>query len=133
EYELGSWNEWHLMLNDRTSGWLSDAQDEYAVSFAAPGRKLPEAVQCKVGQSFVGDNQRYEITTLTTAHYRGVQGELPFQYWDKQNVTFWDLRPQTARFASIDYSDEPPALYLGEMVEFESLALKNLRAFEGWS
>jgi len=133
EYESGSWNEWHLMLNDGTGGWLSDAQDEYAVSFAAPGRKLPEAVQCKVGQSFVWDNQRYEITTLTTAHYRGVQGELPFQYWDKQDVTFADLRSQTGKFATIDYSDEPPALYLGEMVEFESLGLKNLRAFEGWS
>jgi len=133
EYELGSWNEWHLMWNDGTSGWLSDAQDEYAVSFAAPGRKLPEVVQCKVGQSLVWDNQRYEITTLTTAHYRGVQGELPFQYWDKEDVTFVDLRSGTGKFATIDYSDEQPALYLGEMVEFESLALKNLRAFEGWS
>jgi hypothetical protein len=121
------------MWNDGTSGWLSDAQDEYAVSFAAPGRKLPEVVQCEVGQSFLWDNQRYEITTLTTAHYRGVQGELPFQYWDKEDVTFVDLRSGTGKFATIDYSDEQPALYLGEMVEFESLALKNLRAFEGWS
>jgi hypothetical protein len=48
-------------------------------------------------------------------------------------VTFVDLRSQTGKFATIDYSDEQPALYLGEVVEFESLALKNLRAFEGWS
>ena len=52
---------------------------------------------------------------------------------DVSDVTFVDLRSQTGKFATIDYSDEPPALYLGEMVEFESLALKNLRAFEGWS
>ena len=65
EYEQGSWNEWHLMMNDGTSGWLSDAQDEYAVSFAAPGRKLPEAGQCKVGQNYVWDNQRYSVTTIT--------------------------------------------------------------------
>ena len=133
EYEQGSWNEWHLMLNDGTSGWLSDAQDEYAVSFAAPGRKLPEAGQCQVGQSFMWDNQRYDVTTLTAAHYRGVQGELPFQYWDKEDVTFVDLRSETGKFATIDYSDDKPALYLGEMVEFEELALKNLRTFEGWS
>ncbi len=44
EYEQGNWNEWHLMLNDGTSGWLSDAQDEYAISFAAPGRKLARPV-----------------------------------------------------------------------------------------
>ena len=133
EYEPGTWNEWHLMLSDGSSGWLSDAQDEYAVSFAAPGRKLPEAAQCQVGQNLVWDNQRYTITTLTNAHYRGVQGELPFQYWDKEDVAFVDLGSETGKFATIDYSDERPVLYLGEMVEFDSLGLKNLRAFEGWS
>jgi Domain of unknown function (DUF4178) len=133
EYDQGTWNEWHLMLNDGSSGWLSDAQDEYAVSFAAPGRKLPDANQCQVGQTLVWDNQRYEVTTLTTAHYRGVQGELPFQYWDKDDVTFVDLRSGTGKFATIDYSDEKPVLYLGQMVDFDDLALKNLRAFEGWS
>ena len=133
EYELGTWNEWHLMLSDGSSGWLSDAQDEYAVSFAAPGRKLPEAAQCQVGHNLVWDNQRYTITTLTNAHYGGVEGELPFQYWDKEDVAFVDLLSETGKFASIDYSDERPVLYLGEMVEFDSLGLKNLRAFEGWS
>jgi len=133
EYEQGSWNEWHLIMNDGSSGWLSDAQDEYAVSFAALGRQLPPGDQYQLGQNFVWDGQRYTITTITVAHYRGVQGELPFQYWDKQDVTFVDLRSQSGKFATIDYSDDQPALYLGEMVEFESLALKNLRSFEGWS
>jgi len=133
EYAQGNWNEWHLMMHDGTSAWLSDAQDEYAVSFAAPGRKMPEAGQCRVGQRFSWDNQEYAVTTITNAHYRGVQGELPFQYWDKEDVLFVDLRTETGKFATLDYSDEKPALYLGEMVEFEDLALKNLRSFEGWS
>lgn len=133
EYEQGSWSEWHLMMNDGSSGWLSDAQDEYAVSFLAPGRKLPDARECEVGKGFVWDHQPYTITTITLAHYRGVQGELPFEYWDKEEVTFVDLRSGCGKFATIDYSDEQPALYLGEIVEFESLGLKNLRSFEGWS
>jgi Domain of unknown function (DUF4178) len=132
-YEQGSWNEWHLMMHDGHSGWLSDAQDEYAVSFAAPGRKLPDARQCRVGQRFSWDNQDYAVTTITNAHYRGVQGELPFEYWGKEDVVFVDLRSESGKFATLDYSDETPALYLGEMVEFEDLALKNLRSFEGWS
>jgi uncharacterized protein DUF4178 len=130
-YDQGNWNEWHLMLNDGTSGWLSDAQDEYAISFAAPGRKLPD--QCRVGDRLVWDNEGYEVTAITKAHYRGVQGELPFQYWDKTDVIFADLRSLTGKFATIDYSDEQPALYLGEMVEFDALGLQNLRTFEGWS
>jgi hypothetical protein len=133
EYDQGSWNEWHLMMNDGTSGWLSDAQDEYAVSFAAPGRSVPGAGRCKLDQAFVWDSVAYAVTAITRAHYLGVEGELPFQYWDKQDVVFVDLRSETGRLATIDYSDDKPALYLGEMVELEDLALKNLRSFEGWS
>ena len=57
---------------------------------------------------------------------------MPFQYWDKTNVTFVDLRTESGKFATLDYSDPQPALYLGEFVEFEDLKLKNLRSFEGW-
>jgi len=133
EYEQGNWNEWHLMMNDGSSGWLSDAQDEYAVSFLAPGRRLPESPNYQVDEPFVWDNVTYAVSTITTAHYRGVEGELPLQYWDKGDVTFVDLRSESGKFATLDYSDETPRLYLGEVVEFESLALKNLRRFEGWS
>ena len=62
-----------------------------------------------------------------------MQGELPFQYWDKDNVVFADLRTQSKKFATLDYSDAEPALYLGEFVELDELKLKNLRKFEGWS
>jgi Domain of unknown function (DUF4178) len=130
DYDQGSWNEWHLMLNSGSSGWLSDAQDEYAVTFAAPGRKLPE--QCKIGQQYTWDSEGYTVSTITQAHYRGVEGELPFPYWDKSDVIFVDLLSHSGKFATIDYSDETPALYLGEAVELESLKLQNLRTFEGW-
>lgn len=131
EYDQGNWNEWHLMMNNGVSAWLSDAQDEYAVTIAAPGRKLPQ--ECKVGQEYTWDTQTYRVTTITQAHYRGVEGELPFQYWDKSDVVFVDLMSQAGKFATIDYSDEQPALYLGDAVEFDDLKLKNLRSFEGWA
>ena len=31
EYGAGTWNEWHLLFADGSSGWLSDAQLDYAV------------------------------------------------------------------------------------------------------
>ena len=73
------------------------------------------------------------MSVITQAHFRGVEGELPFQYWDKDEVTFADLRSSSRKFATLDYGDTEPALYLGELVEFEDLKLKNLRQFEGWS
>ena len=35
EYDQGGWNEWHIMMNDGSSAWLSDAQNEFAISFAS--------------------------------------------------------------------------------------------------
>ena len=131
EYDQGTWNEWHVVTNDGSSEWLSDAQDEYVVSFAAQGRELPK--QVKVGQSFTWDGIPYVVSTVTRARYRGVEGELPFQYWDKEECLFADLRSQTGDFATLDYSGDEPQLYLGKMAEFDELHLKNLRSFEGWS
>ncbi len=131
EYDQGTWNEWHVVLNNG-SAWLSDAQDEYVVTFAAPGRKLPAAGEAQVGQRYTWDNEIYTATTITKAHYCGVEGELPFQYWDKEDVVFVDLMSAGGKFATLDYSDETPALYLGEAVEFDDLKLENLRKFEGW-
>jgi len=129
EYDQGTWNEWHVVMNNG-SAWLSDAQDNYVVTFAAPGRKLPP--QARIGQQYIWDNETYTVTTITKAHYRGVEGELPFQYWDKDDVVFVDLMSEHGKFGTLDYSDESPALYLGESVEFDDLKLKNMRSFEGW-
>ena len=46
---------------------------------------------------------------------------------------FADMRSANARFATIDYSEDPPLLFLGEALEFEDLHFKNLKAIEGWS
>ena len=132
EYEQGGWNEWHILMNDGTSGWLSDAQDEYAVSFAARIPNLPAAANLQVGQQFAWNKESYTVSVVTQANYRGVEGELPFEFWDKTVVTFADLRTSSRKFATLDYSDEEPALYLGEFVEFDDLHMKNLRSFEGW-
>jgi hypothetical protein len=132
EYDQGGWNEWHVVMNDGTDAWLSDAQNEYAVSFASNAPNLPPANQLRLGQSFTWNNQPYTLSVITPAHYRGVEGELPFQYWDKTDVTFADFRTQTGKFATLDYSDPQAALYLGEFVNFDELKLKNLRSFEGW-
>lgn len=132
-YDQGTWNEWHLVMSDGTNGWLSDAQAEYTVTFAAPGRQLPPANSVRVNQHFQWDEVRYTVTSITDASYAGIEGELPFQTWDKQRARFADLRSEAANCATLDYSDAEPVLYLGEMVDADALHLKNLRTFEGWS
>lgn len=134
EYELGSWNEWHCVTNKGESIWLSDAMAQYAITkpLAVPAKDIPPASQAVAGATFTFGGVRYEVTTVTHAKYRGVQGELPFEYWDKSECIFADLRTPDARFATIDYTEEPPLVFVGESVDFDSLKLKSLREFEGW-
>ena len=133
EYERGRWNEWHIRLDDGTSAWLSDALAEYAVSRQIEGgAELPPAEKLRVGQSFRFDGATFQVMTLTEARYSGVEGELPFEYWDKSNVLFADLESKDGRFATIDYSEEEPLLFVGEYQDFDQLDLRNLREIEGW-
>lgn len=131
-YEQGGWNEWHIVYDNGTSGWLSDAQLEFAVSSLVESeRRLPSADEAKVGDSFTWNDRHLQVTTITVAHYKGVEGELPFEYWGKDDVPFVDLRGHDATFGTIDYSERrTPLLFIGRMVAFEELNLRNLRTFE---
>ena len=133
EYRQGGWNEWHVIFSDGVSGWVSEAQLEYAISFLTPPPgPLPKSEMVFRQNKFQWNGTEYEVMSITQARYKGVEGELPFEFWDKEEVTFVDLRTADGRFGTIDYSGDEPLLFLGEAVEFEDLHLKNLREFEGW-
>lgn len=134
EHADGGWNEWHLVFADGTSGWLSDAQAEYAVStlVTPPPQPLPEATAVKVGLGYPWRGEDLQVTTLTRARYTGVEGELPFEYWGRDEVLFADLRGHEATFATFDYSETPPLLFVGRLVEYDDLSLRQLRSFDGW-
>ncbi|BCS31794.1 hypothetical protein TBR22_A09980 [Luteitalea sp. TBR-22] len=131
EYEQGRWNEWHLVYDNGTSGWLSDAQLEFAVSsVVTPDQPLPPLDRVTVGVDYTWNGRPLKVTTMTVAHYKGVEGELPFEYWGKDDVSFVDLRGHDATFGTIDYSDDAPLLFIGRLVAFEELNLRNLRTFD---
>lgn len=133
EWAQGSWNEWHLLFSNQRSGWLSDAQLEYAVSMvAAPPAPFPPANQLKRGQTFQLNNAQFMVTHMTKARYVGFEGELPFRTDERDEILFADLRTHDGRFATIDYSEEPPLLFMGRFVTFDELKLQGLREFEGW-
>ena len=136
-YERGGWNEWYLRTTSGADAWLSDAQGDLAISTrSAASTELPTANELRVGQSYTLDNTRFRVASLTRAHYAGVEGELPFESWNRDDALFADLDSEGTsdelRFATIDYSDESPVAYVGSYVELEQLAARNLRRIEGW-
>jgi hypothetical protein len=126
-WERGGWSEWHLVYSDGSTAWLSDAQDEYAITqIGAAEREPPPQEKMKPGIKMVLDGRHFEVVTITEARYAGVEGELPFEYWDHELVSFVDLKSHDGGLATIDYSDEHPTLFVGEYVNFGGLGLTGL-------
>jgi hypothetical protein len=100
EYDGGAWSEWHLLFNDGKTGWLSDAQLRYAVyERAGDAGALPPQAEVAIGSRVSWRTQRFEVTTITDARYRGTEGELPFESWDRSIERFVDLRGDGAALA----------------------------------
>lgn len=131
EYPAGRWNEWHLVFSDGSSGWLSDAQLDYAVSFLTRTSTAMPAYP-NPGEVLNINNVNYVITTVTKARYVSVEGDLPFTTWDREFCLFADLRTHNRLFATIDYSENPPLVFTGVACKYDELKLKNVRNFEGW-
>lgn len=132
-WERGRWNEWHCRTSDDRSVWLSDAQLEYAMTQRVDGDdQRIDVTSLRVGDSVRIGGRMFEASTLTRAIYLGTEGELPFTSWTRDECLFVDLQNGEGSLATIDTTEAPPALYVGEYVTFESLAFRGLREFEGW-
>ena len=127
KYSQGIWNEWHLLFDDMRTGWLSEAGGEYVLTFAQfVAEALPQFDSLKIGQRFVLASQTWTVSNIENAECIAGQGELPFKVGAGYPVAAVDLRNQ-ANFATLDYSETPPLLFVGEAVDFKSLKMANLR------
>ncbi|NJD25998.1 MAG: DUF4178 domain-containing protein [Betaproteobacteria bacterium] len=127
KYSQGYWNEWHLLFDDMRTGWLSEAGGEYVLTFSQPVHEpLPAFDELKIGQRFVVAGQPWTVSNLEKAECVAGEGELPFKVGAGYPVEAADLRNQKA-FATLDYSEVPPLLFVGRAVEFGTLNMANLR------
>ncbi len=140
QYAEGVWTEWHALLADGSSAWLSEDNGAYVFSrpFALPpGTALPAAAQLQVGQSLRLGGRDWAVSSHVAATLHSAQGELPRLPPPGQVFTVVELRSQdsgghgegaaTPRVLSIDYGDTPPALFEGQPVDLAALALRGLK------
>lgn len=133
-YDRGIWNEWHLMFDDGRNGWLGEAQGVYAVSFLTKVTgDVPAFESLKAGNKVQLKGQSFEVQDLESARCIAGEGELPFKVGAGYDAPVADLVGEKSSFATIDYSETPALVFIGEYMDFDDLHFSNLRQFDGWS
>ncbi len=128
----GFWNEWSLMFADGRQGWLGEAQGAYAVSFKTEAA-APAFGDLKVLAKVEIKGKIFQVLEVIEAKYLAAEGELPFKPPLGEDVKTADLIGENGAFGTIDYSDDPPSIFIGEYQDFDALHFTNLKLIEGWS
>lgn len=135
-YEAGLWNEWYLLFDDGSDGWLADASGQTMLTrrvspeqaAAAQFDQAPKFESLSPGTSLFFDKRRWLAGDVRTARCTGGEGELPFVVgagWTAQVADFRD----EGRFLTLDYADGyPPAVYTGQLVTLDQLKAQLLRS-----
>jgi hypothetical protein len=126
-YAAGLWNEWHALFDRGKSAWLSDANRDYTIAYLAPPAEVPPFAALEPGMTVTLGRERYSVTNLESAEVVAGEGELPFKFESGWKAPVADLRGDGARFATIDYSEDVPHVYVGERLPFDTFRFDGLR------
>jgi hypothetical protein len=126
----GVWDEWYLALEDGRWGWLAEAQGRFLLTFPTATKALvPPYEALQPGQPLdLGEQGRFAIQEASEARVAGAEGEIPWRVTLHETFRFADLGGPNGAFATLDYSEQPPLLYLGREVPFKDLHLHGVDA-----
>jgi uncharacterized protein (DUF983 family) len=127
-YASGIWNEWFLLFDDGSNGWLGDSSGRYVITTERPlGDIYPGFDMIRPGRELELEAGRFVAAEKRVARCIGGQGELPFRVGEGWEARVADLR-QGRAFLTLDYSDgDKPVLYAGSAVTLEEMGAQLLR------
>ncbi len=134
-YGQGLWNEWYLLFENQRDGWLGETLGNYAVTFLIqPSEPLPPFPELRAGRNVILKSRAFQVTNIETARCIAGEGELPIRVGPGYEAPVVDLQAPGNVFATLDYSENPPLVFVGEQVRFDDLKLNQLRAVmpSGW-
>jgi hypothetical protein len=127
-YASGIWNEWFLLFDDASNGWLGDSSGRYVITTERPlAGSYPAFEMVRPGREVELEAGRFVAAEKRVARCVGGQGELPFPVGEGWEARVADLR-QGRAFVTLDYSDGgQPVLYAGSAVTLEQMGCQLLR------
>jgi DNA-directed RNA polymerase subunit RPC12/RpoP len=127
EHESGGlWDEWYAAFADGRWGWLAEAQGRFYFTFEQylPEQTLiPPFESLQLGQPVAAIPSSVPLVVAETgeAEARGAKGEIPYRLVPGEHYLYADLSGPHGEFATIDYSQQPPLVFIGREVPFAEL------------
>lgn len=130
----GKWDEWYAAFTDGRWGWIAEAQGRFYVTFARQidPQKIPPFDYIQVGAPLAGivGNSSLIIAEKGVAKAVGAKGEIPYRLVPGSQHAYADLSGNNSEFATIDYSEQPPILFVGREVGLDALHIAGVVAKE---
>jgi DNA-directed RNA polymerase subunit RPC12/RpoP len=117
----GVWDEWYVAFDDGRWGWLAEAQGRLYVTFKTVSN-APAYGQLELGARVPG-LEPLVVAEIGEAVIASAEGELPWRPDPGASYTYADLTGEDRRFATIDYSEEPPVVFKGTETSFSELGI----------
>jgi hypothetical protein len=128
-HELGGvWDEWYATFGNGWVGWLAEAQGKFYLTFYQPlpaGAILPPYDSLSVGQPMpeIPNKSPLMVIEKGVATSVAAAGEIPYRLTPNERSEYADLSGKDNAFGTIDYSMNPPWVFVGQQVTLEDIGL----------
>ncbi len=123
----GMWDEWYAAFPNDRWGWLSESQGKLHLLFPrqlAEGAKFPTWQEVTAGNRYtLPELGSLTVSEASRAQAAGAEGELPFQLAPGTVHNFADLSGPDGEFATFDYGEDPPVVFLGHETSLKDLGI----------
>ena len=133
-HELGGyWDEWYATFSNGWVGWLAEAQGRFYMTFYQPipaGTVLPTFNDLQLGQVMAEIPSPSPLMVQERGHGTAVaaDGEIPYRLTPGEKFAYADLAGKNNAFATIDYSMDPPWVFLGSQVTLDEIGLGDAKS-----
>lgn len=116
----GVWDEWYAALDDGRWAWLAEAQGRFYVTFKVAA-DAPAREHLQLGGPVLDG---LVVAEIGQAALLSAEGELPWTPDAGATYEYADLTSADRRFATIDYSEDPPAVFKGVETTLQDLGIQ---------
>ena len=126
QFDEGVWNEWLLQFANERTRWLGEGSGSFYLTVPATSTgPLPDFKSLSLGKQVLLEGNNYTVSNIENARCIATQGEISVVATPGESAYLVDLTGENGSFASLDYSDDLPKLYIGKTIDIDELEFES--------